>query len=153
MKILVINGPNLNLLGKREPAIYGAETLEDINHRLREKAAELGRDAGDGGPVTLEFLQSNHEGDIVDAIQAAAERVDGFLINPGAFTHYSYAIRDALAAVGKPTVEVHLSNIHAREQFRHESVIAPVAVGQVAGFGGTSYILGLEGLVERILRG
>lgn len=150
MRILVIHGPNLNLLGRREPAVYGGETLEEINRRLREKAVET---SCSGSPVTLDFLQSNHEGDIVDAIQEATEKADGILINPGALAHYSYAIRDALAAAGKPAVEVHLSNIYAREEFRHQSVVAPVVNGQISGFGAMSYVLGLVGLTERIRRG
>lgn len=163
MRILVINGPNLNLLGLREPDVYGRETLEDINEMLRAWASGWGapgegvaggRAAKKGSKeeaVELEFLQSNHEGAIIDAIHGAAGRVDGILINPGAYTHYSYAIRDALASVPLPAVEVHLSNIYAREAFRRESVISPVVKGQVSGFGSHGYILGLEGLVE-ILR-
>jgi len=132
----VIHGPNLNLLGRREPEVYGTATLEEVDRRLAERAAALG--------VELETVQSNHEGEIVDAIQAAAGRFDAIVINPGAFTHYSIAIRDALAAVGLPAVEVHLSNIAAREPFRRRSVIAPVCRGTVAGFGPLSYLLGLE---------
>ncbi len=132
----MIHGPNLNLLGRREPEVYGTATLEEVDRRLAERAAALG--------VEVETVQSNHEGEIVDAIQAAAGRFDAIVINPGAFTHYSIAIRDALAAVGLPAVEVHLSNIAAREPFRRRSVIAPVCRGTVAGFGPLSYLLGLE---------
>lgn len=135
-QVLVIHGPNLNLLGQREPDVYGAATLANIDHLLEERAAALG--------VQVETLQSNHEGEIVDAIHGAAGRVDAIVINPGAYTHYSVAIRDAVAAVGLPTVEVHLSNIAAREEFRQRSVIAPVCRGSVAGFGPLSYVLGLE---------
>lgn len=135
-QVLVIHGPNLNLLGQREPDVYGAATLANIDHLLEERAAALG--------VQVETFQSNHEGEIVDAIHGAAGRVDAIVINPGAYTHYSVAIRDAVAAVGLPTVEVHLSNIAAREEFRQRSVIAPVCRGSVAGFGPLSYVLGLE---------
>ncbi|WP_231684598.1 type II 3-dehydroquinate dehydratase [Phosphitispora fastidiosa] len=142
-KVLVINGPNLNLLGKREPDIYGSQTLEDINGKLAELAKELG--------LELDFFQSNHEGEIVDIIHRCISGIGGILINPGALTHYSYAIRDAVAAVGIPCVEVHLSNIHAREEFRSKSVIAPVCLGQVSGFGALSYILGLRALAEEVV--
>lgn len=134
--ILIIHGPNLNLLGKREPNIYGAETLETINTKLQEHAKALA--------VQLEIIQTNHEGVLVDAIQQADGRFDVIIINAAAFTHYSVAIRDALAAVSVPAIEVHLSNIHKREEFRHKSLIAPVVVGQICGFGSTSYILALE---------
>ncbi len=143
-KILVIHGPNLNLLGQREKDIYGQLTLEQINARLLELAKTRG--------VELAFLQSNHEGDIVDKIGTAKK--DGFsaiLINPAAYTHTSVAIRDAILAVSLPTVEVHLSNIYAREDFRHKSLIAPVAHGQISGFGVDSYLLGLQaaiGIIE-----
>jgi 3-dehydroquinate dehydratase-2 len=136
--VLVIHGPNLNLLGTREPAVYGSTTLAQVDDGLRSLAAELG--------VALEALQSNAEGEIVSAIQAAAAKGQGLLINPGAYTHTSVAIRDAIAGTGIPTVEVHLSNIYAREEFRHHSFIAPVARGQVAGFGPDSYRLGLRAL-------
>ncbi|MBF0570126.1 MAG: type II 3-dehydroquinate dehydratase [Candidatus Omnitrophica bacterium] len=140
-KILVIHGPNLNLLGQRETSIYGATTLDEINQKLSKLAKENG--------VELAFLQSNHEGDIVDAIGKSAK--DGFsaiVINPAAYTHTSVAIRDAVAAVAVPTVEVHLSNIYKREEFRHQSMVAPAAVGQVSGFGVQSYILGLMAAID-----
>ena len=132
------------MLGKREPEVYGSQTLQDINEVLAQIAVSL--------DVSLTFFQSNHEGALVDTIQAALDHHQGILINPGAYTHTSVAIRDALAAVAIPTVEVHLSNIHKREAFRHHSYIAPVAVGQISGFGADSYRLGLEGLVT-YLRG
>ena len=142
-KILVIHGPNLNLLGQREPDIYGKTTLEEINRRL-QKLARANR-------VELEIFQSNHEGEIVDTIGQANKRgVKAILINPAAYTHTSVAIRDAVAAVSIPTVEVHLSNIYAREEFRHASLIAPVCHGQVSGFGANSYVLGLEAVIGLI---
>ncbi len=137
MKILVIHGPNLNLLGLRETDIYGNRTLEEINNSLKELAKELG--------FELIIKQSNHEGEIVDLIQASKD-YDGILINPAAYTHTSIAIRDAIAAINVPTVEVHLSNIYKREEFRRASLIAPVATGQVSGFGARSYLLGLRAL-------
>lgn len=134
--ILVIHGPNLNLLGTREPAVYGTTTLAEIDKGLKALGDQLG--------VGVATLQSNHEGAIIDAIHAARGQHDAIVINPGAFTHYSIAIRDAIAAVGLPVVEVHLSNVHKREEFRHTSVISPVAVGTIAGFGAESYYLGLR---------
>lgn len=135
----MLHGPNLNLLGKREPGIYGGQTLDSINSLLTEEASYLSAE--------LEILQSNHEGALVDAIHTALDRHRGILINPGAYTHTSVAIRDAIAAVALPTVEVHLSNVYRREDFRHYSYIAPVAVGQISGFGAESYRLGLQALV------
>ena len=142
MKFLVLHGPNLNLLGKREPGIYGSQTLEDINSSLGELSAELG--------CALSFFQSNTEGELIDAIQAAAQECNGILINPAAYTHTSIAIRDAISAVGLPCVEVHISNIHRRETFRHTSMVAPVAIGQICGFGRDSYLLGLRALFNYI---
>lgn len=142
MKILVLHGANLNMLGLREPNIYGSNTLKEINDRLTQDAIEL--------DVSLSFLQSNHEGVLIDAIHAAYEVQQGILINPGAFTHTSVAIRDAIAAVNIPTVEVHLSNIHKREEFRQHSFIAPIAIGQISGFGAESYRLGLRALVAHL---
>jgi len=138
-KILVIHGPNLNLLGAREVDVYGKVTIDDINAELTRIAKVKN--------VTLEIMQSNHEGDIVEAIGKAKGAFDAILINPAAYTHTSIAIRDAISAVNIPTVEVHLSNIYAREEFRHTSLIAPVAKGQVSGFGMTSYTLGLEAAI------
>lgn len=138
--ILVLHGPNLNLLGLREPGIYGSETLDDINRLLEQEAEALG--------IKISVLQSNHEGVLVDAIHSASEQHQGILINAGAYTHTSIAIRDAISGVNIPTVEVHLSNIYRREQFRHHSFIAPVAVGQISGFGSESYILGLKAIVN-----
>jgi len=142
VKIQVINGPNLNLLGVREKDIYGTVNLGEIEAEIARLAEQL--------KCQVRFFQSNHEGEIIDCIHACRSQVDGILINPAAFTHYSYAIRDALAAVELPVVEVHMSNIYQRELFRHQSVTAPVCRGQIAGFGVDSYLLGLRGLVNII---
>lgn len=141
-KILVIHGPNLDLLGKRQPEIYGTYSLDGINQQLQKLAQKE--------KVEIEFLQSNHEGEIVDAIGQAKNKYDAILINPAAYTHTSVAIRDAIDAVNLPTVEVHLSNIYAREEFRHTSLIAPVALGQVCGFGIDSYSLGLQATIKML---
>ena len=141
-KILIMNGPNLNLLGTREPEIYGSLTLADIHERLRCRANEAG--------LEIEFMQSNHEGVLVDAIQRARRTVDYIILNAAALTHYSIALRDAIAAVDVPVIEVHLSNIHKREEFRHKSVIAPVVLGQIAGFGAESYLAALEIIILRM---
>jgi len=138
-RILVLHGPNLNLLGRREPTIYGAVTLDEINARLATLAAEH--------RIELEILQSNHEGALVDAIQGAMGRIDAILINPGAYTHTSVALRDALTAVNIPTIEVHLSNLARREPFRQHSYITEVAIGQISGFGADSYVLGLQAAI------
>jgi len=140
VNILVINGPNLNLLGVREPDTYGRETLEEINQWLESQPEAEGH--------TLKFFQSNHEGEIIDTIHSDRDWADGIIINPAAFTHYSYAIRDAIAAVGIPTVEVHLSDISKREDFRKHSVIEAVCVGQVMGLGKASYLEGLKRLLR-----
>lgn len=141
-KILIIHGPNLNLLGTREVEIYGTTTLDKINANLSREAQEAN--------VDLEIFQSNHEGEIVDKIQKASKEADFIIINPAAFTHYSVAIRDALASVSIPAIEVHLSNIYAREEFRQESVVAPVALGQISGFGPDSYYLALKEAIRRL---
>lgn len=138
-RMLILHGPNLNLLGKREPEIYGAVTLDEINARLHKLAAQH--------LVELEIMQSNHEGVLVDAIQAAPGRVDALIINPGAYTHTSVALRDAIAASHLPTIEVHLSNLARREAFRRQSYITEVAVGQIMGFGADSYLLGLQAAI------
>jgi 3-dehydroquinate dehydratase-2 len=142
MKLLVLHGPNLNLLGTREPEVYGSLTMEEINRSIGQLAAELG--------CTVTFFQSNSEGGLIDAIQAAVDDCDGILINPAAYTHTSIAIRDALSSVNLPFVEVHLSNIHRREEFRHTSLTAPLAVGQICGFGRDSYLLGLRALFSHL---
>lgn len=142
--VLVLHGPNLNLLGRREVGIYGHATLDEINQALRELAQELGAE--------LRIVQSNHEGVLVDALHEAAEWADGVLVNAGAYTHTSIALRDAIAGIGLPAVEVHLSNIFAREPFRHHSFLAPVCIGTICGFGSDSYLLGLRGLVAYIQR-
>lgn len=137
---LVLHGPNLNLLGVREPGVYGALSMEEINHRLQALANELG--------VEVRFAQSNHEGALIDALHEARTWAAGVVFNPGGYTHTSVALRDAVAAIGIPVVEVHLSNVYARDEFRRQSLIAPVCRGTVAGFGWQSYALGLRALVE-----
>lgn len=141
-KILVLHGPNLNLLGKREPEIYGAATLDNINEALQARAEQVG--------LALDSMQTNHEGALVDAIQAAEGKYAFIILNAAAFTHYSVALRDALAAVTVPAIEVHLSNIHKREEFRHRSVIAPVVMGQICGFGADSYLIALEAVICKL---
>lgn len=140
MKILFLNGPNLNLLGRREPEVYGTTTLADIEKKARERAASL--------KAEVEFRQSNIEGELVSWIQEAKGKFDVIVLNAAAYTHTSIALRDAIAAVGIPTIEIHLSNVHAREEFRHKSLIAPVCCGQITGFGEKSYILAVEASVN-----
>ncbi|MBE4910464.1 type II 3-dehydroquinate dehydratase [Bacillus luteolus] len=141
-RILLINGPNLNRLGKREPHIYGHATLDDLEKDLRLFASQIG--------INLVCVQSNHEGVIIDKIHEAGDTYDGVIINPGAFTHYSYAIRDAIASITIPTIEVHISNVHAREEFRHTSVIAPVTVGQIVGLGLYGYNVAILAMLEKL---
>ena len=143
-RILVLHGPNLNLLGTREPEIYGSTTLDDINEMIAERATEAG--------IETAFYQSNHEGDLVDAIQQANHKFDFIIFNAAAFTHYSIAIRDAIAAIDVPVIEVHISNIHQREEFRHTSVLAPVAMGQICGLGVESYLAALEAIIYKLNR-
>ncbi|MGB9608544.1 MAG: type II 3-dehydroquinate dehydratase [bacterium] len=138
MKILVIHGPNLNLLGTREPEVYGRQSLQDINRHIEEEAKKLG--------MEVKIVQYNGEKEIIEEIHSALGQVQGIILNPGAYTHYSFAIRDAIASVRLPTIEVHLSNIHSREEFRRHSVIAPVCIGGIYGFGGASYILALQAM-------
>ena len=140
--VLVLHGPNLNLLGTREPEIYGSATLADINEMLKKRAEEAG--------IGIDFLQSNHEGVLVDAVQAARGKYDYIIFNAAAFTHYSIALRDAIAAVEVPVIEVHISNIHQREAFRHTSVLAPVALGQICGLGVASYLAALDAIIFRL---
>lgn len=144
-KVLVINGPNLNMLGTRDPKVYGSESLADVEKLMSKAAFDL--------KVEIEFFQSNHEGEIVDRIHAAFKNIDGIVINPGAFTHYSYALMDAMGAVSIPFVEIHISNIHAREEFRHKSVLAGLAIGQIAGLGIYGYELALRGLINKLRAG
>src|SRR5829696_6071073 len=145
-RILVLNGPNLNLLGTREPHLYGSTTLAQIEGRL------IAKGAANSPPVAIEMFQSNHEGVLVDKIQEAGPAALAIVINPGALTHYSIALRDALSAFGKPVVEVHLTNIHAREEFRRQSVISSIAAGQIAGLGPLGYELALEYVIQEVIK-
>ena len=145
MRVLIINGPNLNMLGRRDSKVYGQTTLGEIEDSIRARAEDLG--------VDVQFFQSNHEGAIVDHLQENSADAAGVIINAGALTHYGLSLRDALADAGLPTIEVHISNIHARERFRRNSVIAPVAVGQIAGLGPHGYVLALEHLAARLTEG
>jgi 3-dehydroquinate dehydratase-2 len=146
-RVLVVNGPNLNLLGTRQPEIYGSTTLADIERILVATVQSTGK------PVELAFVQSNHEGQLIDSIQKLGPEVAAIIINAGGLTHSSIALRDALVATVKPVLEVHLSNIHARESFRHHSYIAPVAIGQIAGFGATGYVMALRYIIDEIIGG
>ena len=141
-KVLVLNGPNLNLLGTREPAIYGSTTLKDIEAMMLKRASEAG--------IAIDFFQSNHEGELVDRVQAANHNYDYIIFNAAAFTHYSIALRDAIGAIEVPVIEVHISNIHKREEFRHTSVLAPVALGQICGLGVDSYLAALEAVIYKL---
>ena len=141
-KILVLNGPNLNLLGEREPGVYGTDSLEEINDEIQELAAALG--------MECEFYQSNLEGRLVEKVHQVRDYFDGCILNAGAYTHYSYALRDAITAVRKPVIEVHMSNIYAREEFRHKSMLAAVCAGQISGFGKDSYLLALRALLPLV---
>lgn len=141
-KVLVLNGPNLNLLGTREPAIYGSTTLKDIEAMMLKRASEAG--------IAIDFFQSNHEGELVDRVQAANHNYDYIIFNAAAFTHYSIALRDAIGAIEVPVIEVHISNIHKREEFRHTSVLAPVALGQICGLGVESYLAALEAVIYKL---
>jgi 3-dehydroquinate dehydratase-2 len=143
-RVLLLNGPNINLLGTREPALYGRTTLPDI-----ERAVIAAGDAA-SPPIEVESFQSNHEGALIDRLQSSGRTAFGIIVNPGGLTHYSIALRDALAATDRPIVEVHLTNIHGREEFRHRSVIAPIAVGQIAGFGADGYLLAFAYLRNRM---
>ena len=141
-KVLVLNGPNLNLLGTREPAIYGSTTLKDIEAMMLKRASEAG--------IAIDFFQSNHEGELVDRVQAANHNYDYIIFNAAAFTHYSIALRDAIGAIEVPVIEVHISNIHKSEEFRHTSVLAPVALGQICGLGVESYLAALEAVIYKL---
>ena len=145
MRVLIINGPNLNILGKRNQSMYGIKTLDEINSLLEERGQELG--------VELVFFQSNYEGALIDFIQTESPQANGIIINPGALTHYGLSLRDALADANLPLIEVHLSNIHAREEFRHNSVIAPIAEGQISGQGWQGYVMALEKLATEFMKG